>query len=149
MKLEKIFDVRGNISMVTGAASGLGLSISEAMADNGAHVIMTDINPETLEKESARLRAAGGSAETIVLDVGDLDKLRATIDGVVAKHGRIDSLFANAGITSGPGFRFAGFEVEVYPKDKWDNAIHINLTSIFVAMSTAAAHMKKQKSGRI
>ncbi len=149
MKLDKIFDVSGNISFVTGAASGLGLSISEAMADNGAHVVMTDINPETLEKEAARLRGTGASVETIVLDVGDLDKLRATIDGVVAKHGRIDSLFANAGITSGPGFRFPGWEVEVYPKDKWEAAIHINLTSIFVAMQTAAAHMKKQQSGRI
>lgn len=149
MKADTIFDVRGHVVIVTGAASGLGLAMSEAMADNGAHVVMTDINPETLEMEAARLRSNGGQIESIVLDVGDLDKLRQTIDGVVAKHGRIDALFANAGVTAGPGFHIPEWQIEVYPRDKWNHALEINLTSIFVAMQTAAVHMKRQRSGRI
>jgi NAD(P)-dependent dehydrogenase (short-subunit alcohol dehydrogenase family) len=149
MKAETIFDVKGQITLVTGAASGLGLAMAEVMADNGAHVVMADIDPANLESESARLRQKGGSVEALLLDVGDIDKLARSIDGIVEKHGRLDAVFANAGITSGPGFYLPEWRIEVYPLEKWQEVLHINMTSIFVTLRTAAGHMKKQRSGRI
>ncbi|MGC1302639.1 MAG: SDR family NAD(P)-dependent oxidoreductase [Caulobacteraceae bacterium] len=149
MKLEAIFDVRGQVSLVTGAASGLGLSISEAMADNGAHVVMTDIDQASLDAHVARLKDRGCSVEGVQLDIGDLDRLRAVIDDTASRHGRLDSVFANAGITSGPGFRFPDWRLEVYPSDVWEKVLHVNLTSIFVTLQTASAHMKRQGGGRI
>ena len=149
MKAEAIFDVRGQVAFITGAASGLGLSMSEAMADNGAHVVMTDIDQANLDIHVARLAERGCSVEGIQLDIGDLDRLRAVINEVAARHGKLDSVFANAGITSGPGFHFPEWRLEVYPSEMWEKVLHINLTSIFVTMQTAAVHMKKQGSGRI
>lgn len=149
MRAEAIFDVTGRITFVTGAASGLGLAMAEAMADNGAHVVMTDIDEAGLASHVTRLRERGCSVDGQVLDVGDLDKLRSTIDAIVGKHGRIDVVFANAGITAGPGFAYPEWQLEVYPSRKWEEALHVNLTSIFVTMQSAAAHMKKQGSGRI
>ncbi len=149
MKAEQLFDVNGHVAFVTGAASGLGLAMAEVMADNGAHVVMTDINPDTLTEHRQRLADGGGSVETIELDVSDLAALRTAIDGVAATHGRLDAIFANAGISAGPGYQTDAGQINAVDQAKWDEVLHINLSSVFTTIQTAAAHMKRQKSGRI
>jgi len=150
MKAEKIFDVSGRVTIVTGAASGLGLAMAEVMAANGAWVTMIDVNGDGLGPIVRRMTGAGLAVEGVALDVADTERLKAAIDAVAGKHGRLDVVFANAGISSGPGFALAPEgRIEALPMETWDRVLAINLSSVFVTVRQAAIHMKRQKSGRI
>ncbi len=150
MKAEQLFDVRGHAAFVTGAASGIGLAMAEVMAANGAAVTLADINADTLAAAEARLRAAGGEVDSVVLDVKDLDRLRAAVDATAKKRGRLDAVFANAGISAGPGIGFtpAG-GIEAIALASWQNVLDINLTSVMVTLQTATPHMKARRYGRM
>ncbi|HXP93874.1 MAG TPA: SDR family NAD(P)-dependent oxidoreductase [Candidatus Binatia bacterium] len=149
MKAAQLFDVSGQVVFVTGAASGLGLAYSEVLAENGAHVVMTDIDERTLRERAATLQQSGASVEAIVLDVGDTDALRGAVDATARKHGRLDVVFANAGISAGTGpFTEAG-AIRNVPLERWKNVVDINLTSVFATIQAAAAPMTAQRSGRI
>ncbi len=150
MKMADLFRVEGHVAIVTGAASGLGLAYAEVLAENGATVVLADINGDELARHSARLTAAGCAVETVVLDVSDTRALREAIDGAAARHGRLDTLFANAGISGGRGTLVSPegaidqFDVEAYQR-----AIDVNLTATLMAMRFAVPHMKQRKSGSI
>jgi NAD(P)-dependent dehydrogenase (short-subunit alcohol dehydrogenase family) len=150
MKMADLFNVEGHVAFVTGAASGLGLAFAEVMAANGARVVLADINRDELDRHVARLKAAGGAVEAQLLDVSDTDALRAAIDGAAGRHGRLDALFANAGISGGRGTLVSPegaidqFDVEAYRK-----SIDINQTATLMAMRFAVPHMKRRKSGAI
>jgi NAD(P)-dependent dehydrogenase (short-subunit alcohol dehydrogenase family) len=153
MKAEKLFNVSGQVAFVTGAASGLGLAMAEVLAENGACVTMADINGDALEALVRNMRGAGCAVDAAVLDVADTDGLRQGIDAVVKKHGRLDAVFANAGISSGPGFataagRISG-QIDQTSLATWERVLDVNLTSVFATMQAAATHMKAQRSGRI
>ena len=149
MKAEQIFDVKGAIAVVTGAASGLGLAMAEVMAENGARVTMIDKDAANLDAQVARLRQGGCAVTPAVVDVADLEKLRAAIDEVAERESRIDACFCNAGMSGGPGFLTPIGQMNAVEIDKWDEVLHVNLTSVFVTLRAAAAHMKKQRSGRL
>ena len=104
MKIHDLFDVHGLAVLITGGASGIGLAYAQAMAQNGARIMLADINPETLAATVAALRAQGAEVEGETVDV----TRRADLDGVVAatvkRFARIDVAFINAGISGGPGF---------------------------------------------
>ena len=102
--MKQLFNIEGHVAFVTGAASGLGLAYAEVMAENGAKVVLADINAEGLEAVHARLKAAGCDVEPLTVDIGDDEALRNAIEGTAARHGRLDIVFANAGGSAGPGF---------------------------------------------
>lgn len=149
MKARELFDVDGQIALVTGAASGLGLAMAEVMAENGAHVTMVDMDGEGLGAAVARLRDAGFAVEPAVLDVTDADALRRAVDGAAERSGRLDTVFANAGISAGPGFIKPEGRLESVARADWDRVLHINLTSVFETIRAAAAQMKPRRQGRI
>lgn len=150
MKAANLFDIKGSVALVTGAASGLGLAYAEVMAENGAKTILTDIDAAGLERETARLRAAGCDVEQAVLDIGDVEAQRAVIDGAVERHGRLDAVFANAGISAGPGFGMvATSTIDTVDLPLFERAMHVNLTATFHTIRLAAIHMKRQKGGSI
>lgn len=149
MKADQLFNVQGHVAFVTGAASGLGLAMAEVMADNGARVVMTDIDPRNLKTQADRLAAGGCSVEAVTLDVASLSALRQAIDDAAETHGRLDIVFANAGISAGPGYQTEAGQINAVDPANWDQVVHTNLTSVFATIQAAAAHMKKQRSGRI
>ncbi|HKF73419.1 MAG TPA: SDR family NAD(P)-dependent oxidoreductase [Stellaceae bacterium] len=149
MRSEQLFDVRDRIAVVTGAASGLGLAMAEAMAENGAVVAMLDIDPVGLAGAVTRLAKAGHRVEPIVLDVGETAALRAAINAVAAKHGQLDVVFANVGISAGRSFEFPEGEINAVEMARWQLVLQVNLTSVFVTLQAAAERMKAQRSGRI
>ncbi|MFZ0114834.1 MAG: SDR family NAD(P)-dependent oxidoreductase, partial [Xanthobacteraceae bacterium] len=73
MKQAELFDVSGHVALVTGAASGLGLAYAEVMAENGATVVMVDLNEAELARHAARLISVGCTVEPMTLDVADTD----------------------------------------------------------------------------
>ena len=104
MKISELFSVQGYGVIVTGGASGLGLGLAEAMAENGAGVTLLDVDAVRVESETQRLRGLGYRVRGEVVDVSDHAALDAAFDAAHAAHGRLDVVFANAGIDSGPGF---------------------------------------------
>jgi len=150
MKIDKLFDVGGNVSLVTGAGSGIGLAMAEVMAENGARVVMLDLDADRLNPIVERMRAAHLAVEAAVVDVSDGAKLRAAIEAAAAKHGRLDSVFANAGISAGPGFAMTPKgAIDAIDMALWDKVIEVNLTGVLVTVAAAAGQMKRQRSGRI
>ena len=149
MQAEKLFDLHGQVAIVTGAASGLGLAITKALAANGAHVALLDLNAETLAAAAQWLNGQGFSAESHQIDVSDSTALRETIDGIAGKHGHLDILVANAGISGGPNSRTEAGAIENVSDELWNKVVDVNLTATFVAIQSAARHMKKQRQGRI
>ena len=159
MKSEQLFSVEGYGVIVTGGASGLGLAFTEALAENGARVTMLDIDAAGLRHESQRLRALDYQVRTEVLDVRDHAALERAFEAALAAHGRLDVVFANAGVDSGPGFiggwtgsqrqRNAEGALCNYTDERWQRVIDINLTGVFATLRAAARIMKPQRSGRL
>ena len=149
MKADALFDVRGRVTVVTGAASGLGLAMAEVMAANGAIVAMLDIDQNGLASAVKRLAAGDHAVEGIALDVGDTARLRSVIGAIAEKHGKLDVVFANAGISAGRSFEFPEGEVDAVDMARWQQVLQVNLTSVFVTLQAAAERMKAQRSGRI
>jgi len=150
MKAEQLFSIEGQVAVVTGAAAGLGRAYAEVLSANRAHVVLTDIDPDGLAAAVADIRSQGGSAEALVLDSGDRDAISAAIDKIAAGRGRLDIVFANAGISAGPGFAFTpdGLIEHAQP-EVWDRVLAVNLTGVFATVRSAARHMKAARRGRI
>lgn len=150
MKQAELFDVRGHVAFVTGAASGLGLAYAEVMAENGAITVLADRDAAGLEKATARLRGSGCVVEAAPFDVADSDALRAAIDGTAGRHGRLDAIFANVGISAGPGYATApSGQIEAVDLEHFRRVIEVNLVATMLTMKFAAPHMKRRKSGSI
>jgi NAD(P)-dependent dehydrogenase (short-subunit alcohol dehydrogenase family) len=155
MKIQNLFDVQGLAVLITGGASGIGLAYAQAMAENGARVMVADINPEALAGAATALKAAGAEVEGATVDVtqrADLDRLVAA---TLQRYGRIDVAFVNAGISGGPGFlgadntRLAERALESIPDELWTRVLETNLTSVFRTVQTVVPPMKRQGGGRI
>ena len=145
-----LFDLSGQTVVVTGAAGGLGLAIAEAVLDAGANVVMSDVDGTTLAAELERLRPrARGALHAQVVDVADPAQVDALIGGVLQRHGAVDAVFANAGISAGRGFVADVGRLENVDLDSWDRVLRINQTSVLTTLRAAARPMKARRSGRI
>jgi NAD(P)-dependent dehydrogenase (short-subunit alcohol dehydrogenase family) len=149
MDRNSMFNLDSQVAFVTGAAKGLGLAMAEITAQSGARVVMTDIDPEALEASVKRLQAQGLDVQGEVVDVTDIDRLARSIDGVAERFGRLDIVFANAGLSAGSGPLTENGAMARVDLDRWTRLLQINLTSVFVTIRTAAAHMMRQRSGRL
>jgi NAD(P)-dependent dehydrogenase (short-subunit alcohol dehydrogenase family) len=146
---ERLFDVRDARVVVTGAASGLGLAIAEVMAEAGARVTLADLDAERLEQETTRLAATGAQVGSFELDVSDRGQVRSLIDDVVAREGRIDVLYANAGISLEPGFTDPKGGIAAIEPQVWDRVVGVNLNGVVYSIGAAAEVMKRQGNGKI
>jgi NAD(P)-dependent dehydrogenase (short-subunit alcohol dehydrogenase family) len=155
MKAQDLFDVRGSVVVITGAASGIGLAYAEVMAANGAKVNLIDVNADALAATVAQLRAVGAEVHGDVADVTQPQTLQQAFANVVARHGRLDVVFANAGISAGPGFlngagaRNPAGAIENLSLEVWNRVIATNTTSVFLTLQAVVPTMKAQGSGRI
>jgi NAD(P)-dependent dehydrogenase (short-subunit alcohol dehydrogenase family) len=147
--IKELFDMQGQVAAVTGAASGLGLATAEVLARAGARVVLLDVDARGLEVARQAIESDGGLAETALLDVSDRAAVRAVIDDIAHRHGRLDAVVANAGVSAGPGYRTEIGQINAVQDEQWDRVLAINLSGVFVTLQAAAAHMKKQRSGRI
>lgn len=155
MKSSELFRVEGLAVIVTGGASGLGLAFVEALADNGARVTLLDIDGPGVAREVARLRASGCEVRGEAVDVTDRPAVQRAFDAAVTHYGRLDVVFANAGVDPGIGVigpdgqRTHDGALENYADQRWDDNIAVNLHGVFNTLKAAARHMKPQRSGRI
>jgi NAD(P)-dependent dehydrogenase (short-subunit alcohol dehydrogenase family) len=159
VKIQDLFKVEGYGVIVTGGASGLGLGFAEALAANGARVTLLDVDANAIEAETKRLCSRGWTVRGEVVDVRDHAAIDRAFDAAVAAYGRLDVVFANAGIDSGPGIvgSWVGSErprnpegaLERYTDERWNRVIDINLNGIFATLRAGARLMRPQRSGRM
>ena len=156
MKAEELFKVRGLAVIVTGAASGIGLACARVLAANGANVALVDRDATRLGDAVADLETADGAqVRGEVADVTDSAALDQAFNATAAAFGRIDVVFANAGIGGGPGFlgadgrRSPETAIEAIAPERWAAIIETDLSGVFRTIQVAARHMKASGGGRI
>ncbi len=132
----------GKVALVTGAASGIGKAASLQFAREGAAVIAVDW-AETVLVTAEEILAAGGRAVALQGDAGDEAFVAAMVDRAVSEYGRLDVLFANAGIGGGLSLLK---DVQV---DEWERVLRVNLVGVFLAIREAARVMVPAGKGAI
>jgi 3-hydroxybutyrate dehydrogenase len=130
----------GKVALITGAASGLGKAIAELYAKNGAAVAIADINQQAADAAAEEIKAAGGKAIGIEMDVTNEDAVNAGTEKTVAAFGSLDVLISNAGvqiINPIDQFSFAD----------WKKMLAIHLDGGFLTTKAALKHMYKDNRG--
>ncbi len=137
------YDFTGQVALVTGAGSGMGLATAQAFADAGAAVVLADVNEAALRTAADGLTAAGQRALGVTCDVSDEDQVAALVERAVATFGRLDMAFNNAGIQAPPS------DAADEPADVFDRVHAINLRGVWACMKHELRHMRARGSGAI
>ena len=137
-----LFSLDGRIALVTEASRGLGLAMAEGLAEAGATVLLNGRNALTLDAVVSTLRGRGLNAEKLPFDVTDHHAARSAIDAIIARHGRLDTLIANAGILHRA-------PLDDWTLSDWDRILATNLKSCLILAQQAAKSMRQQGRGRI
>ena len=137
--------LEGKVALVTGGNSGIGLATAKRFTAEGAHVFITGRRPAELEEAE---KAIGGNVTGIQGDVAKLADLDRLFTQIKRDKGKLDVVFANAGIDSGPGFvggwvgsqrpRVAEGALEHYTDERWNRVIDVNLNGVFATLRAAA-----------
>jgi gluconate 5-dehydrogenase len=139
----KLFDLAGQVALVTGGSRGLGLQMAHALGEAGAKIMLTSRKASDLEEAAADLQAAGIDARWIAADSSDPEQIRRVVDETVQRLGHIDILINNAGATWGA-------PAEEHPLAAWDKVMNLNVRSLFLyAQAVAQASMIPRRRGRI
>jgi NAD(P)-dependent dehydrogenase (short-subunit alcohol dehydrogenase family) len=138
-----LFDLTGQVALVTGGAMGLGRAIALRLAEAGAAVLVADLDLAGGRETVEAIAALGGTAEAMVADVADVAQGRAAVEEAVATFGRLDVLVNNAGI-----FPFAATLRLV--EAEWDRVLDVNLKgAFFLAQAAARLMIAARRGGRI
>lgn len=134
--------LKNKVAVITGAANGIGLAISEAFAKEGAIIIAGDIDEKKCQAEAERLSAGGATVRAIKCDVGVTENVDRLINSAIDEFGKIDVLINNAAIA------IRGNIMEM-PEADWDMLMNTNLKSVYRTIKLVLPHMIKQRSGSV
>ncbi|MEC8838607.1 MAG: 3-oxoacyl-[acyl-carrier-protein] reductase [Candidatus Neomarinimicrobiota bacterium] len=135
-------DLSNKIALVTGASRGIGQSISMILAQNGAHVVCVSRNVNDVQSVADKITHQKFNASAVSCDISDSNNVTELVKDIIEKHGRIDILINNAGITRDNLLMRMS-------EDDWNEVINVNLKAAFTAIKAASRSMIKQRSGRI
>src|SRR3954463_3312619 len=132
----------GKSVIITGAGSGIGRAAALLFSKEGARLIAVD-RSDGVKETVEQVKSQGGTAEAVIADAGSEADVVAFIDRAVAAYGRLDAIWANAGISGGLKPR------SEQTVEHWQEILRINLIGPFLAVKHAMPHMVKQQSGAI
>jgi len=132
----------GRVALVTGSANGIGAAIAQRLADEGAAVLLTDIEDDTGADLAKSIVAAGGRADYVHHDVTSETQWTAAVAAALDRFGQLDILVNNAGI----GDRAA---IEDTSLENWEQTIRVDQTSVFLGMKVAAAALAESGHGSV
>ncbi|GAA2853218.1 beta-ketoacyl-ACP reductase [Streptosporangium fragile] len=136
----------GKRILITGAGNGMGREIAiEAARQGAAFVSVADVDPVAAAETVAAVEAAGGSAQTIEVDLADAAQVRRMVDRAVEGAGGLDTLVNNAGLLDHAVFPGATFEN--LPEEAWDRVYAVNIKAIWLATKYAAPHLRASGRG--
>jgi 3-oxoacyl-[acyl-carrier protein] reductase len=135
----------GKSAIVTGAAQGIGLAITEQLVDEGASVLMADIQREKVQLSASRLTVAGVSPVGLGVDVTSSAQVDEMVKVALREFGKIDILVNNAGGSGTIGVA----DVEEVSEDLWDQIVDVNLKGTFICSRGVVPHMERRREGRI
>ena len=137
------YDFAGQVALVTGGSSGMGLATARAFAEAGAAVVLADVNETTLHAAADELETAGHRVLGVQCDVSDEASVAAMVNATVATFGRLDLAFNNAGIQVPPS------DAADEPAETFDRVNAINLRGVWACMKHELAQMRTQGRGAI
>lgn len=137
-----MFDLTGQVAMVTGAARGLGQLYCRILAQHGADIIVSDLNLDTLGDTVKMVTDAGRKAFPVVCNVRSYESVNAAVDQAIEHFGKIDILVNNAGLN------IRKRALDITPED-WNTVLEVNLRGQFFMAQAVGRYMKKAGYGRI
>jgi len=132
----------GKVGIVTGAAQGIGQAIAVSLAEQGAQVVIVDLQKDRCADTADKVRRHGSEPLILEANVGNWDEVKSMTDQVMKEWGRIDILVNNAGITRD------GLLVRMKEED-WNLVLQVNATGTFHCTKAVLTPMSKQRYGRI
>jgi NAD(P)-dependent dehydrogenase (short-subunit alcohol dehydrogenase family) len=132
----------GKVAVITGGASGIGRALAGELARRGAEVVIADRQTQVAQEVVAAIRAAGGKASSAEVDVRSFESLKQLVDATVARCGRLDYFFNNAGIG-------VGGPIEAYTPADWDDVFDVNLRGVAYGVQAVYPVMIAQGFGHI
>jgi NAD(P)-dependent dehydrogenase (short-subunit alcohol dehydrogenase family) len=137
--------LEGRVAVVTGAAQGIGRAYAQAMADDGAIVVIADLKAEAAASAAAEIVAGGGSATSVAVDVGDEASVKSMAESIRASHGRADILVNNAAIYED----VQPLTLTETPLDYWRHLFAVNVESCLTCSRELVPMMRDHGWGRI
>ena len=132
--------LENKVTIITGAAQGIGLACGQRFANDGARVVLADINTDKGEAAAQAIRSAGGDAIFVSCDVGDKSQVVALVETAVERHGRLDVMIANAAV-----LHIA--DILDLEEEDYDRVLRTNLKGFFLTGQAAARQMVTQDGG--
>ncbi|MGQ9583665.1 MAG: 3-oxoacyl-ACP reductase FabG [Thermoplasmatota archaeon] len=134
--------LKDRVAIVTGGGNGIGEATCALFASEGARVVVADVDSPSAERVSAGIRAAGGAAVPVAVDVRKAAEARAMVETALREFGRVDILVNNAGINRDA-------MMKKMTEEQWDAVLDVNLKGTFICSQAAASPMMERKYGRI
>jgi NAD(P)-dependent dehydrogenase (short-subunit alcohol dehydrogenase family) len=141
--MNPIYDFKGQVALVTGAAKGMGLATARLFATSGASVVLADLDGNLAAKEAERIVHEGGNAIGIACNVANEAQVATMIDRTVAEYGRLDMAFNNAGIQVPPS------DAADEPSEHFERVVAVNQRGVWACMKHELRVMRTQGSGAI
>lgn len=139
MKLE------GRVAVITGAGQGLGRAYAHRFVQEGAHVVVADVQEDKARNVVQEVQDLGGKGLALKVDVSDLESVRTMFDQTIERFGQVDVLINNASIFS--TIKMKPFEEITL--EEWNRLMAVNLTGSFLCCQAVSPHMRERKQGRI
>lgn len=140
--MQNIFSLEGKVALVTGASRGLGRTIAEGLAANGATVVLAARDAAKLRQAAEELSARGYAVDVECFDLLDKEAVSRTVPKLIERHGKLDILLNNAGICLWSALLDSTLE-------DWEQTLAVNMTAVYLLCRDAARHMVERKQGRI
>ena len=135
--------LNGKVAFITCGASGIGKGAGHRFAQEGARVALADMMPEEGEQAAQEITRAGGEALFVQCDVSSPDDVKAAVNATLERFGRLDVVFANAGING------VWTPIEELQPDEWDRTLDINLKGTYLTLHFAVPHLRQAGGGSV
>ncbi len=135
-------DFSGKVSVVTGASQGIGEAIALDLAQNGAEIVLVDIQKEKLDNVARKIADSGGKASSYEADVSNTGQVEDLVGALIRNHGSVHHLINNAGITRDN-------LLMRMKEEEWDSVMAVNLKGVFNFSKALIRHMIRNRYGRI
>jgi NAD(P)-dependent dehydrogenase (short-subunit alcohol dehydrogenase family) len=136
-------ELQGKVALVTGAGSGIGKAAALLMAREGARIGVLSHTEDEIRKTAEEIRQAGGEAVPLVADIADEEQMRKAVSDLVGAFGRLDIVFANAGING------VWAPIDDLKPEEWDRTINTNLRGTYLTLHLSVPHLKRAGGGAI